>query len=195
MNRTKWIETYIEAQVRVLQALSVKDISAFIDMVQQALQDKKQLIMFGNGGNAASASHFAADIGKGASDALGQRFRVLSLNDNLSWMTAIGNDYAYEDIFRRQLENVAQPGDLLICGSVSGNSPNCVQAFEWAKMHGLSTVAITNSDGGQLAKIATLPITVPESHYGRVEDVQMMIYHMVTFAFIELPKLEMYNAE
>lgn len=130
MNSSAWIETYIEAQIRVLRELPVKDIARFVNIVQQTLEDNKQLIMFGNGGNAASASHFAADMGKGASDAIGQRFRVLSLNDNLSWLTAIGNDYAYEDVFDRQLENMAQAGDVLICGSVSGNSPNCVKAFE-----------------------------------------------------------------
>ncbi|MCP4766948.1 MAG: SIS domain-containing protein [Gammaproteobacteria bacterium] len=186
MNCDKWIETYIEAQIRVLRELPVKDIARFVNIVQQTLEDNKQLIMFGNGGNAASASHFAADMGKGASDAIGQRFRVLSLNDNLSWLTAIGNDYAYEDVFYRQLENMAQAGDVLICGSVSGNSPNCVKAFEWGQQNGLTSVAITSSRKGRLAELATLPIVVPDEHYGRVEDVQMMIYHMVAFAFMEL---------
>ena len=186
MNCDKWIETYIEAQIRVLRELPVKDIARFVNIVQQTLEDNKQLIMFGNGGNAASASHFAADMGKGASDAIGQRFRVLSLNDNLSWLTAIGNDYAYEDVFYRQLENMAQAGDVLICGSVSGNSPNCVKAFEWGQQNGLTSVAITSSRKGRLAELATLPVVVPDEHYGRVEDVQMMIYHMVAFAFMEL---------
>ena len=186
MNSDAWIETYIESQIRVLRELPVKDIAKFVNIVQQALEDNKQLIMFGNGGNAASSSHFAADMGKGASDAIGRRFRVLSLNDNLSWLTAIGNDYAYEDVFYRQLENMAQAGDVLICGSVSGNSPNCVKAFEWGQQIGLTSVAITSSRKGRLAEIATLPIVVPDEHYGRVEDVQMMIYHMVAFAFMEL---------
>jgi len=186
MNSDAWIETYIESQIRVLRELPVKDIAKFVNIVQQALEDNKQLITFGNGGNAASSSHFAADMGKGASDALGRRFRVLSLNDNLSWLTAIGNDYAYEDVFYRQLENMAQAGDVLICGSVSGNSPNCVKAFEWGQQNGLTSVAITSSRKGRLAELATLPIVVPDEHYGRVEDVQMMIYHMVAFAFMEL---------
>lgn len=186
MNSDAWIEEYIESQIRVLRELPVKDIARFVNIVQQALEDNKQLIMFGNGGNAASSSHFAADMGKGASDAIGRRFRVLSLNDNLSWLTAIGNDYAYEDVFYRQLENMAQAGDVLICGSVSGNSPNCVKAFEWGQQNGLTSVAITSSRKGRLAEIAALPIVVPDEHYGRVEDVQMMIYHMVAFAFMEL---------
>ncbi|MFT7629607.1 MAG: D-sedoheptulose 7-phosphate isomerase [Mariniblastus sp.] len=186
MNSDAWIEKYIESQIRVLRELPVKDIAKFVNIVEQALEDNKQLITFGNGGNAASSSHFAADMGKGASDALGRRFRVLSLNDNLSWLTAIGNDYAYEDVFYRQLENMAQAGDVLICGSVSGNSPNCVKAFEWGQQNGLTSVAITSSRKGRLAELATLPIVVPDEHYGRVEDVQMMIYHIVAFAFMEL---------
>lgn len=185
MNRTKWIEDYINAQISVLRKLSSDEIQRFIEIVEQVLLDDRQLILFGNGGNAASSSHFAADLGKGASDALGRRFRVLSLNDNLSWLTAIGNDYSYEDIFFRQLENMAQPGDVLVCGSVSGNSPNCVKAFQWGKEKGLTSIAITSSRRGRLAELATLAIVVPEEHYGRVEDVQMMLYHLVTFALIE----------
>ena len=82
-----------------------------------------RLFILGVGGSAANASHFATDLGKGASDKVGKRFRVLSLNDNVSWMTAIGNDYAYEDIFVRQLENYGRAGDLVLSLSVSGNSP------------------------------------------------------------------------
>ena len=78
-----------------------------------------------------------------------KRFRVLTLNDNPAWLTAIGNDYAYEDVFVRQLENFARPGDVLISGSVSGNSPNLVKAFEWAKEQGLITVSITSSKRGR----------------------------------------------
>ena len=98
----------------------------------QALEKDRQIFVCGNGGSAANASHFVTDLGKGASDAIGRRFRCLSLNDNVPWMTAIGNDYAYADVFRRQLENYARPGDLLMAMSVSGNSPNVIQAVEWA---------------------------------------------------------------
>src|SRR3546814_8711773 len=86
-----------------------------------------------NGGNASNASHFVTDLGKGASDKTVKRFRCLSLNDNVSWMTAIGNDYRYEDVFMRKLTNYANAGDILFALSVSGNSPNIVTAAEWAR--------------------------------------------------------------
>ncbi len=185
MKPNDWIQDYLDAHIRLLHALPVKEIEAFIDIAREALLNDKELILFGDGGNAASASHFAADMGKGASDALDRRFRVLSLTDNAAWLTAIGNDYAFEDVFVRQLESVAQPGDVLICASVSGNSPNCVKAFEWGNKQGLTSVAITSSRRGQLAELATLPIVLPEDHYGRVEDAQMMIYHLVAYWFME----------
>ncbi|MFL3659576.1 MAG: SIS domain-containing protein, partial [Opitutales bacterium] len=112
-------------------------------------------------------------------------FRVSTLNDNAAWLTAIGNDYAYEDIFVRQLENFAQAGDVLISGSVSGNSPNLVKAFEWEKEQGMTTVSITSSKRGRMSDLATLPIVLADEHYGRVEDMQMMIYHLIAFWFIE----------
>jgi len=185
MTPEAWINNYIEAEINLLCALPIKDVEALIEIVQQALSDDKQLILFGNGGNAASASHFACDMGKGASDALDKRFRILTLNDNAAWLTAIGNDYAYEEVFSRQLENFAQPGDVIISGSVSGNSPNLVKAFEWAKEQGLTTVSITSSRRGRMSELATLPIIVPDEHYGRVEDMQMLIYHLIAYWFME----------
>ena len=185
MTSEDWINNYIDAEVRLIRSLPVKDIEAFIGIVEEAHNSDKQLFLCGNGGNAASASHLACDMGKGSSDALGKRFRVSTLNDNAAWLTAIGNDYAYEDIFVRQLENFARAGDVLISGSVSGNSPNLVKAFEWAKEKGVTSVSITSSKRGRMSDLATLPIVLPDEHYGRVEDMQMMIYHLIAFWFIE----------
>jgi D-sedoheptulose 7-phosphate isomerase len=91
----------------------------------------------------ANASHFATDLGKGASDKMSRAFRVLSLNDNVSWVTALGNDYSFDDVFVRQLANYGRPGDLVLVMSVSGNSPNLVKAVEWANAKGLKTIALT----------------------------------------------------
>jgi D-sedoheptulose 7-phosphate isomerase len=148
-----------------------------------------QIFAIGNGGSAANASHFATDLGKGASDKLQRRIRVQSLTDNVAWITALGNDYSYEDSFKRQLENFAREGDFLIAASVSGNSPNLVRAFEWANETGLETVAIVGAKRGQLAEISKQVIVVDDTHYGRVEDVQMHILHMLCYAFMELPEI------
>ena len=146
------------------------------------------MFIFGNGGSAANASHFATDLGKGASDKLGKPFRVMSLNDNVSWMTAIGNDYAYEDVFVRQLQNYGRPGDMVLSLSVSGNSPNCVKALEWAKGKGLKTVALVGAKRGRMAEIAEQVIVIDDTHYGRVEDAHMGICHLLCYAFIEHPE-------
>src|ERR1043165_1827096 len=109
-----WISNYITAQKAALDSVSPADIAAIIKTLQQAHKDDRQIFVFGNGGSAANASHFATDLGKGSSDKVGKRFRVLSLNDNVSWMTAIGSDYSYEDIFVRQLENYGRKGDVVL---------------------------------------------------------------------------------
>jgi len=163
-------------------------VAELIDRLRSALQENRQIFVFGNGGSAANASHFATDLGKGASDKMGKRFRVLSLNDNVSWMTALANDYAYEDIFVGQLQNYGQPGDLALSLSVSGNSPNCVKALAWAKQHGLQTVALVGAKRGRMAEIAERVIVINDMHYGRVEDAQMTICHLICYAFMENPE-------
>src|SRR6266446_6056722 len=129
----QWMSDYINAQKAAHDSILVEGVAELVEKLRVALREDRQIFVFGNGGSAANASHFATDLGKGASDKLGKRFRVLSLNDNVSWMTALGNDYAYEEVFVRQLMNYAKPGDLVLAMSVSGNSPNVIKAVEWAK--------------------------------------------------------------
>src|SRR5206468_6960284 len=167
-------------------------VAVIIERFRAALQEDRQIFVFGNGGSAANASHFATDLGKGASDKLGKRFRVLSLNDNVPWMTALANDYAYEDVFVRQLQNYGKPGDLALGLSVSGNSPNCVKALDWAQKNGLKTVALVGAKRGRMAEIAEQVIVIHDTHYGRVEDAQMGICHLLCYAFMENPGLAMF---
>ena len=114
----------------------------------------------------------------------------MSLNDNSSWITAIGNDYSYEDIFVRQLMNLAKPGDLLMVLSVSGNSPNLIKAVEWAKANRLHSIALVGGKKGKLAELADTVMVVDDTHYGRVEDAHMGICHMIAYAFMEKPELQ-----
>ena len=182
-----WFTTYIETQKKALDSIPFDDIQKIIGILHTALKEDRQILVFGNGGSAANSSHFATDLGKGASDKLGKPFRVLSLNDNSSWMTALGNDYSFEDVFLRQLQNYGRTGDVVLTMSVSGNSPNCVKALEWAKANGLVTIALLSAKGGRLAEIAEHSIIVDDTHYGRVEDAHMGICHMLCYAFMELP--------
>jgi D-sedoheptulose 7-phosphate isomerase len=184
----EWIAKYIGAQKAAHDSIPVDAVATLIEKVRTVLKEDKQVFVFGNGGSAANASHFATDLGKGASDKLKKRFRVLSLNDNVSWMTALGNDYSYEDIFVGQLQNYGRPGDLVLTMSVSGNSPNCVKALDWANQHGLHTVALVGAKRGRLADIAQQAIVINDTHYGRVEDAHMGICHILCYAFMENPQ-------
>lgn len=184
-----WIAGYVTAQKQALDSIPVDAIARLIGILRKAWQEDRQIFVFGNGGSAANASHFTTDLGKGSSDKLGRRFRVLSLNDNVSWMTALGNDYAYEDIFVRQLENYARPGDVVLTLSVSGNSPNLVKALSWAKQQKVHTIALVGAKRGRMAELADEVVMINDTHYGRVEDAQMGICHMLCYAFMERPEL------
>jgi D-sedoheptulose 7-phosphate isomerase len=183
-----WIDRYRDAQQAATQAIPTDAVARLIERFRIALAEDRQVFVFGNGGSASNASHFATDLGKGSSDKLGKRFRVISLNDNVSWMTALGNDYAYEDVYVRQLMNYARPGDIVLTMSVSGSSPNLVKAVQWAKSNGVWTAGLVGGKRGKLADLCDLPIVVPTEHYGRAEDAQMTICHMLCYAFIENPR-------
>jgi len=183
-----WISNYLQAQKAALDSIPLDGVAQVIESLRVALKEDRQVFVFGNGGSAANASHFATDLGKSASDKVGKRFRVLSLNDNVSWVTALGNDYAYEDVFVGQLQNYGRAGDVAIGVSVSGNSPNCVKALAWAKEHGLRTVALVGAKRGRMADIAGQVLVINDTHYGRVEDAQMGILHLICYAFIENPE-------
>lgn len=183
-----WIASYLQAQKAALDSIPADGVERLIELLRAAWKEDRQVFVFGNGGSAANASHFATDLGKGASDKLKRRFRVLSLNDNVSWMTALGNDYAYDEVFVGQLRNYGKPGDIAMGLSVSGNSPNCVKALEWAKSNQLRTVALVGGKRGKMAEIAEQVITIQDTHYGRAEDAQMAICHLLCYAFMEHPE-------
>ncbi|MEI6712150.1 MAG: ROK family protein [Verrucomicrobiota bacterium] len=188
-NMQTWLQNYVNAQHKALDSVPLEAVERLTQTVRSAWLRDAQIFAIGNGGSAANASHFATDLGKGSSDKLPQRFRILSLADNVAWLTALGNDYSYDDSFKRQLENFARPGDVLIAASVSGNSPNLVRAFEWANELGMETAVIVGAKRGKLAEVARQTIVIEDTHYGRVEDVQMHILHMLCYAFMELPEL------
>jgi D-sedoheptulose 7-phosphate isomerase len=183
-----WIAQYLTAQRSTHESIPVEAVAELISKLRDALREDRQILVFGNGGSAANASHFATDLGKGASDKVGRRFRVLSLNDNVSWMMALANDYSYEEVFVGQLQNYGKAGDVALGISVSGNSPNCVKALTWAKQNGLQTVALVGAKRGRMAEIAEQVIVIQDTHYGRVEDAQMTICHLLCYAFMEHPE-------
>ncbi|MBC7570438.1 MAG: SIS domain-containing protein [Spirosoma sp.] len=185
-----YFQQYIKRQQAVYEAIPLKQVEHIINLIKKCRDEDRQLFAFGNGGSASNVSHFITDLGKSASDKLvsqdgGKRFRCMSLNENLSWITAIGNDYAYEDIYLRQLQNYARPGDVVLTLGVSGNSPNVVKAVEWANANGLTTIGLVGGKRGRIADIAHEVIVIDDTHYGRVEDAQMTICHLICYGFIE----------
>ena len=184
-----WMSDYVAQQKAALDSIPLDAVGRLIERLRAAVAEDRQIFAFGNGGSAANCSHFATDLGKGASDKIGRRFRVLSINDNVSWITALGNDYAYEDVYVRQLENYARAGDVVIALSVSGNSPNVVKAVQWARDHGVFTAALVGAKRGKLAEIADEALVIDSPHYGRAEDAHMAICHMLCYAFMEMPDI------
>jgi len=181
-----WLRRYCQDYKAAMDSIPLQKVTQIIDSFAAALREDRQIFVFGNGGSAANASHFITDLGKGASDKLAKRFRCMSLNECVGWMTAISNDYSYEDVFLRQLENFARPGDIAMTMSVSGNSPNLVKAFDWCKRKDIKTIALVGGKRGRLAEMADIVIAVESEHYGRVEDCHMQICHMICYAFMEL---------
>jgi len=182
----------IQESIRVKQAIlyeGLEDIIKATEIIIDALISKKKVLFFGNGGSAANASHFVNDMAKSASDMTKNRFKCLSLNEHISLITAISNDYEYKDIFKRQMENFATEEDFLLTLSVSGNSPNCVEAVRWANEKGIHTIALIGAHNGQLAELAREVIVVNSKHFGHVEDIHMLICHMIAYAFIENPEI------
>lgn len=184
----QWMLDYLKAQKAAHDSIPLEAVARLIELLRMAVNEGRRIFVFGNGGSAANASHFATDLGKSASDKLGRRFRVQALNDNIHWLTALSNDYAYEDVFVGQLQNFGQPGDIAMGLSVSGDSPSCVKALVWAKDHGLRTVALVGGKRGRMAEVVEEALVINDTHYGRVEDAQMGICHLLCYAFIEHPE-------
>ncbi|MFB3906487.1 MAG: SIS domain-containing protein [Acidobacteriota bacterium] len=184
-NSLAYIRQYKQKCREVLEKIPEAVIAGLIEVLKKTRDEDRQIFLCGNGGSAATASHFATDLGKGASLGREKRFRVLSLTDNVPWITAMANDTDYSRIFLEQLRNYARSGDLLLAFSGSGNSPNVIAAVEWANQNGLVTVGITGRPGGKLGQIAQHPIFAESSHMGFIEDAHFVIQHIVAYFFME----------
>ena len=173
---------------QLLQALAHVDsgkVAQAIEWFRDARDRERHIFICGNGGSAATASHFACDIVKGCSYQQPKRFRILALTDSMPTLTAYSNDVSYESVFVEQLKNFAQPQDLVMALSGSGNSANVVRAIEYANSIGCRTIALSGRDRGRLGPLAQLNIHVPEPHMGRIEDAHMMICHMICYYFMD----------
>src|SRR5437867_502555 len=185
MNANNFPEQYRSKLLHTLQSIPLDKVEEAIRVLSRAREEKRSIFVCGNGGSASTASHFVCDMVKGASYGRETRFRIQALTDGLPTITAYSNDLSFEQIFVEQLRNFAQPGDVLIAISGSGNSPNVLRAVEYANSIGCYTIGLSGRDGGRLAPLSRLSIHVPEPHMGRIEDAHLQICHMIGYYFME----------
>jgi len=176
---------YREELVRALHAIDAAKVQQAIDWMREARDAGRVIYVAGNGGSAATASHFVCDMVKGASYQRTKRFKMLALVDNMPTVTAYANDVHYNEVFAEQLQNFAQPGDVFMAISGSGNSPNVLRAMDVANQAGCKTIALTGRDGGKLGPMAKLEINVGAPHMGRIEDGHHVICHMICYSFMD----------
>ncbi len=180
-----FLEQYKTSLHQAIDAIDMDKVQHAIDLFAEARTSGRHIFVCGNGGSASSSSHFVCDMVKGASFNKPERFKIMALTDQLPAITAYANDVSYDSVFVEQLRNFAQPGDLFMGISGSGNSPNVLRAIEYANSLGCNTIALTGRDGGQLAPMAKLNIHVGNPHMGRIEDAHMIVCHMIAYSFME----------
>lgn len=180
-----FVQEYKSDLLNAIDAIDLAKVDQIIEIFKRARQEGKHIFTCGNGGSASSASHFVCDIVKGASYKRESKFKVTSLCDNMATMLAYANDVSYDSVFVEQLKNFAAPGDVVLAISGSGNSPNVVNALEYANSVGCQTIALTGRDGGKLGTVAQLNLNVGVPHMGRIEDAHMIVCHMVAYYFMD----------
>ena len=173
--------SYIAHLSDLLAKTNPEQIQTFIETLVVARESGNYIFVIGNGGSASTASHMANDLAIGTRK-LKKPPKIVSLSDNLSLITAIGNDFGYEHVFSRQLAVLAKADDILIAITASGNSPNLINAVKFGKEIGMKTLALTAFDGGELKKIVDVNVHVPTTigDYGPAEDVHLVLNHFLT---------------
>jgi len=188
MNSDQWfpvktlVSDYFGAFERVLAQVDLSACERTVRILHEARDRSATIYVAGNGGSAATASHWVNDLGKATKHSGKRPIRVMSLTDNVSWLTALANDEGYERVFTGQLENFATPGDVLITISASGNSPNLVRAVELAHEYKVTTIGLVGFDGGILKdKVEEcLWVRTEKGAYGLVESAHAFLCHVLT---------------
>ncbi|MFQ6067505.1 MAG: D-glycero-beta-D-manno-heptose 1,7-bisphosphate 7-phosphatase [bacterium] len=176
-----FIEDYLTKLKETFDGLPYSQIARIKDILLRAYRENKKVFIMGNGGSAATASHFACDLGKrtAGKDIFRKRFKVIALTDNVSLLTAWANDAAYENIFLEQLKNLLDAGDIVIAISGSGNSRNVLRAVEYANANGALTIGFTGFEGGKLKDIAKECLIVLSNSMEQIEDIHLILEHLL----------------
>ncbi|MGA8303466.1 MAG: SIS domain-containing protein [Thermoplasmata archaeon] len=158
----------------------VRAAGRIVPVLLRAREARRTVFLFGNGGSASTASHFVTDLTKVATRGDGRPIKCVGLTDNVPGMTALANDRDYSQIFSEQLKALAEPGDVAIAISGSGNSPNILEGVRVARALGLATIGLTGMGGGKLKDLVDVPLVVPTDSMQHTEDVHVIVLHLLT---------------
>ena len=186
----EFARSYLTRVRDVLTNLDIQAIAQVLEVFLDARKRDAHIFFLGNGGSAATALHFANDLGVCASPEGRKPFRAVSLTANTSLITCLANDIGYENVFRWQLKNLMRPGDVVVGISASGNSPNVVNGLEYAIQNGGIPVAIVGFDGGEMKKMAkhAIHVATDRGEYGPSEDVHMVLDHLISTYLALIPE-------
>ncbi len=189
-SKSEFAAEYFNYLGAVLQTLDTNAIEDIIDAFLTAAASDNVIYFIGNGGSAVTATHFASDMAINTIAAGNKPLRAISLTDNQALLTCVSNDEGFEYIFVRQLEMLMRPGDVVVGLSVSGNSPNVVNALDYAKRNGGTVIACTGFDGGKCGEMADIHfhISTPVGEYGPVEDIFQMLDHLI-YTYLRLSRI------
>jgi D-sedoheptulose 7-phosphate isomerase len=182
---TKNIKTYLAQLQETVANLPAEPVDQVISILLECAWAGHKVFIFGNGGSASTASHFACDLAKNTIVPGAPRFKVIALNDNVPLITAWGNDTSYDNIFAEQLINLVEPGDVVIGISCSGNSANVLKAMTVARQYKATTIAFSGDHGGRLKDLVDLCLMVPSPRIEQQEDVHLILEHSICAAIRE----------
>ncbi len=182
------IDDYLSRLGESLKQIPLDTVKRVIQILHHARLSGKQVFIMGNGGSASTSSHFVCDLAKNNYFEELPPFRAIDLNRSNAIFTALANDDGYENVFCHQLRNLVQPNDVVLAISTSGNSPNVLKAIEYANKAGAITVGFTGYEGGALAKMIDVEVRIPSHNIQHIEDLHMVIAHLITFALIEMSR-------
>ena len=173
------VNAYFTKVVHAIEKMPLTTVDQIVGALLQAYESSRMVYLFGNGGSAALASHFACDLGKGATNGSPKRFQVMAFTDNVPLMTAWANDARYEDIFAEQLINFVRPNDIAFAISGSGKSPNVLRALKAAREAGAFTIGLTGFHGGDMKDLCDLCLIIPSDNMQVIEDLHLSVTHAV----------------
>lgn len=177
-----FFDDYSKMLIDTMGMISNEDIQKLMDMIDEARENGRHVVVLGNGGSAAAASHWVCDFGKGINTETSKRLKIMAPVDNGAIFSALGNDCGYDTTFTEQMKNYLEPDDLVITLSVSGNSGNLIDAHEYAQKIGAKTACIVGDYNGKIIGLSNFAIVIPSKNYGVVEDLHIVLAHAISQA-------------